>query len=104
MKIKQCPLFSGAWYKYTKDLSNETFELSFRWSDRSQQWVMKIADAEGVVVARSIALVPLFPLTEQLSLEKPVGEFVLVPIEKTSPEIPNPREIYKTHQLYYISD
>lgn len=103
MKTKLCPLFPGAFYKYSIDLSNETFTLSFRWNSREQQWIMKIDDAEGVEIARSIALVPLYPLVAQLSLEKPAGDFLLIPIEKTSPEITKPRELYKTHELIYVA-
>lgn len=104
MNYKLCPLFSNAFYKYTIDLSNETFTLSFRWNDRSQQWIMKIEDAEGFEIARNIALVPLYPLVTQLSLERPAGDFILIPIERTSPQTVRPRDIQKTHQLYYVAN
>ncbi len=104
MIFKQCPLFSQAFYKYTVDLSNETYTLSFRWNDRSEQWMMDIEDAEGNTLTKGIALVPVYPLIEQLALESPPGEFILLPIEETSPQIANPREIYKTHQLIYIAN
>jgi hypothetical protein len=104
MIVKKCPLFPQPFYKYTVDLSNETFTLSFRWNGRLEQWLMSIEDAEGKIIARGIALVPLYPLTDQLSLESPVGDFILVPVERTSPSIPIPREIYKTHKLVYVTD
>lgn len=101
MSVELCPLFEAAYYTYTIDLSGETFSLTFRWNERAQQWLMDIEDAQNEKIARGVALVSLYPLLEQLSLVKPVGEFVLVPYDTTSPQIDNPRELYKTHYLVY---
>lgn len=96
-----CPLFNDASYSYTKDLSGDTYTLRFRWSDRLQQWLMRIDDAEENNLIRSVSLVPLYPLTQQYALEKPIGEFYLVPIETGVKEIPDPRNINNSHFLVY---
>lgn len=101
MKITICPLFDSPFYTYTIDLSGETFTLTFRWNERAEQWLMDIEDAENDKIARGVALVPHYLLIDQLSLVKPVGEFVLAPYDSTSPQIDNPRELYKTHYLIY---
>lgn len=103
MTVVHCPLFPEAFYKYTIDLSGETYALSFRWNGRCSQWMMDIETSEGEVVAKGVALVPVYPLTSQLSLEHPAGDFVLVPVDRTAPQITRPREIYKTHYLVYDS-
>lgn len=103
MKIA-CPLFEKPFYSYTIDLSDETFALTFRYSNRAQQWFMSIEDAEENVLVRNVGLVPYYPLLQQYALENIPGDFLLIPIEEsdlTSASIPNPREIYKTHWLLY---
>ncbi len=104
MNIVDCPLYDAAFYTYTIDLSGDTFSLTFRWNERAGQWLMEIDDAEGNKLARGIALVPFYPLVRQLSLPSPSGEFLLVSYDTTSPQILNPREIYKTHYLFYVSE
>lgn len=96
-----CPLYNKPFYTYSIDLSNETYSLTFRWSDRLQQWLMDIVDADDNTIIQGVPLVPTYPLTMQYSLEKPTGEFFLMPIEVTSPDIAKPREIYKSHYLVY---
>lgn len=96
-----CPLYEDAYYSYSVNLSGESYTLTFRWSDRCQQWMMDIEDSSGEVILLGVTLVPYFPLIQRYSLEKPLGEFYLVAIEKTSLAIQNPREIYKTHFLVY---
>lgn len=96
-----CPLYKEAYYTYSIDLSDETYSLTFRWNSRLQQWMMDIDDSEDASVVRGVPLVPVYPLLAQYSLGKPVGQFYLMPVEMTSPEVPIPREIYKSHYLVY---
>lgn len=102
--LTQCPLFETSFYSYTIDLSDDTYTLTFRWSDRANQWFLSVDDAEENNIVRSIALVPYYPLLQQLSLDVPEGDFFLLPIEEadlTSASIPDPRRIYQTHFLVF---
>lgn len=102
--LTPCPLFSRPFYSYTVDLSDQTFSLTFRYSNRAQQWFMTIEDAEENILVRNVGLVPYYPLLQQYALEDVPGDFLLVPIEQsdlTNASIPNPREIYKTHFLIH---
>lgn len=101
MTITICPLYKESYYTYSIDLSSETYTLTFRWNERLEQWLMDVKDSDDITIIRSVPLVPTYPLTFQYSLEKPIGEFFVIPIEMTSPNIPDPREIYKTHYLVY---
>lgn len=68
---------------------------------------MDIEDAEENSIIRGIKLVPAYPLTEQYSLENPVGEFYLIPVEETNlanSAVPDPRRVDQTHVLYYTDE
>ncbi len=107
MAVQICPLFDSPYYTYTMDLSQETFGLTFRYSSRSEGYLMDIFDAEENAILRNILLVPVMQLTRQYSLDSPQGEFILLPIESTNISesgVPNPRELHKTHYLSYITE
>lgn len=102
-----CPLYNSPYYSYTIDLSGETYTLTFRYSSRSEQYLLDIANAEEENLIRGIGLVPYYQLLQQYSLEAPIGEFILLPIEETGIEgsaIPDPRRIDKTHTLFYTDE
>ena len=102
-----CPLFDSPFYSYTIDLSDEAYTLTFRWNGRANQWFMSIDDSEENNIIRSIALVPSYLLLEQYSLDKPEGDFLLVPFSGEGFEnasIPDPRNIQQTHFLVYTDD
>jgi|AntDeeMetagen681_2_1112603.scaffolds.fasta_scaffold26967_2 hypothetical protein len=101
MSVIVCPLYNDPYYNYSIDLSSETFILTFRWSARSEQWLMDIDNSEGDKIIRGVALVPRYSLTDQYSLEKPLGDFYLIPYGPTTPNIPEPRQLHKTHFLVY---
>lgn len=96
-------LFEDAYYTYSIDLDNEVFNLTFRWNSRAGQWMMSIADSNGDDIILNIPLVPAYPLLSQFSLEKPVGEMFLLPLNKEEmyQPIPDPRHVYRTHFLIY---
>jgi len=101
-----CPLYSDPYYFYSIDLSGDAYTLTFRWSNRSQQWLMNIEDADDNMIIRGVPLAPNYPLIRQYSIEKPIGDFLLVPVNNSSDAsfsqpLINPREIYKTHFLVY---
>lgn len=105
MPITRLPLFDDPYYTYSIDLDNEAFEFTFRWNSRAQQWMMTLGNSEGETVIRNIPVVPAFPLLDQYSLESPVGEIYLLAVnelEMTDP-IPDPRRVFDTHRLYYVS-
>jgi len=105
--IINCPLFQDPFYSYSIDLSGDTYILTFRYSSRSQGYLLDIEDAEENTIIRGIKLVPVYPLTQQYSLENPIGEFFLLPIEQTdiaNSGIPNPRRVDQTHVLYYTDE
>ncbi len=88
-------------------MSGETYTLTFRYSSRSEQYLLDIANAEEDNLIRGIGLVPYYQLLQQYSLEAPIGEFVLLPIEETGIEgstIPNPRRLDRTHILFYTDE
>lgn len=100
----QCPLFNNPYYNYTIDLSGDTYTLTFRYSSRADNYLMGIQDAEENYIIRGVKLVPILPLTFQYSLETPIGEFFLLPIEDTeirNSNIPDPRRVDQTHFLVY---
>ncbi len=102
-----CPLYSDPYYSYTIDLSGDAYTLTFRWSSRSEQYIMSIDDAEDNNIIRSVALVPYYPLIQQYALENPIGEFFLMPLEQSGIEnssIPDPRRVDKTHILLYTDE
>lgn len=105
--IITCPLYNKPYYSYTIDLSSETFTLTFRYSTRSEIYVMDIEDAEENSLIRSVPLVPTYPLLQQYSLPSPLGEFILIPIERTGLEgsaVQDPRRVDKTHLLVYTDE
>lgn len=100
----QCPLYPGTFYTYSIDLSDETYNLTFRYSKRSDACLMDVEDAEENMIIRGMKLVPIYAMNLQYSLEKPEGLFFLVPKENytlASSGVPNPKELYKTHTLIY---
>lgn len=105
MAVQNCPLFDSPFYSYTMDLSRDTYTLTFRYSSRSEGYLMDIFDAEENPVVRNIKLVPLTALLDQYSLSTPEGDFVVLPNENTDlseSSVVNPRRIFETHSLYYI--
>lgn len=107
MAVQICPLFDAPYFTYTMDLSQETFGLTFRYSSRSEGYLLDIFDAEESPIIRNIQLVPVTALIKQYALDRIQGEFLLLPIESTSLSesgITNPRELYKTHYLSYITE
>lgn len=99
------PLYTSPFYTYTKDLESETFDFTFRWNGRMEQWVMTISNSEDEVLVIT-PIVPFYPLVERYSLKNPTGEFLLAPFDQTSmqEDIPDPRRIYDTHFLFYTNE
>lgn len=97
------PLYSDPFYSYNIDIDNEAFRFTFRWNQRAEQWFMSITDSDDTVIIYNVALVATYPILRQFSLEKPVGEFYLVPIDESElwRPIPDPRNLFKTHFLVY---
>ena len=67
---------------------------------------MTLVDSDDNVIIRSVPLVPFYPLIGGYSLKKPKGEFLLVPFDQTAlqEDIPNPRQVYDTHFLFYTDE
>jgi|SRR5690606_28304394 len=107
MKIV-CPFYNYPYYSYTIDLSSQTYTLRFRFSDRSEGYLMDIEDAEENVIIYGVQMVPYYPLLRQYSLNQEIpGDFVLVPIEETDlrdSEPHHPRRIDQTHILIYSDE
>lgn len=107
MTTRVCPLFEDAFYSYTIDLSGDTYTLTFRYSERADNWLMNIEDAEENVLIRGVKLVPYYPLLQQYALDNPPGDFVLAPISDSGiadSSITTPRDINKTHILFYTDE
>lgn len=104
MSFVICPLFEDDYYSYSIDLSGRTFTLTFRWSHRSDSYLMDIADSEGDVFCRGIVLNPLFPLMNQSSFEQLSGDFLLSPRDANNTEIPDKKNVHKSHFLVYDED
>lgn len=102
MATVQCPLFDKPFYSYTIDLTKETYTLRFRWNSRLEQWLMDVDDAEENNLIRGVSLVPDYPLIQQFSLEKPSGQFFLVPVGQDSMELRDSKKIYDSHFLFYV--
>jgi len=106
MTIQLCPLYNSPYYTYTIDLDRSTFGLTFRYSSRSQGYLLDIFDAEENPIIRNIKLVPYYPLLSQYSIAQIPGDFLLLPIEETTiaeSGVPDPRRVDRTHYLVYIS-
>lgn len=105
-----CPLYNSPYYTYSIDLSSESFILTFRYSSRSQGYVMDIEDSEENTLIYGVSLVPMVPLLRQYSLEDIPGDFLLIPIETGSDNIlansaiPDPRRVDRSHVLVYSDE
>lgn len=106
MTTVNCPLFDKAFYSYELDLDGDTYTFTFRYNERSEAYMLSIADAEENTVISNVKLVPSYRLLQQYSLELPVGDLVLVAYEEGASfePIPNPRQLSQTHFLIYDTD
>lgn len=57
---------NSAWFEFTCELDGIAVTLTFRWNDRSERWFFDLSDAQGNILAASLAAVVGAPLLNHL--------------------------------------
>ena len=65
-------------YSQRVDLGETSFNLFFRYNERSDRWAMDLSDADGVLLVGGVPLLTGVPLLFNYKFAgKPAGDFVL---------------------------
>lgn len=78
----QMPLFSELTYRYSLTLEGRSWQFKFYWVERAKQWQMDIRQEDNTALILGYALVPQYPILEDVPLELYGlnGNFVLMPV------------------------
>ena len=78
----EMPLFSEKTYRYSMPLEGNSWQFKFYWVERARQWHMDIRKEDQTAVILGYALVPQYPILEDVPLENIglTGRFVLMPV------------------------
>lgn len=78
----QMPLYSDLTYRYSLSLEGQSWQFKFYWVQRATQWHMDIRKEDQTPVVLGHALVPQYPILEDVPLEDVglTGRFVLMPV------------------------
>lgn len=103
----EMPLSSELAYRYSLSLEGTSFQFKFYWVQRAKQWHIDIRQEDQTAIVLGYALVPQFPILEDLPLELYglTGRFVLMPVNiavatslsKESSVMP---EFFKLYYMY----
>lgn len=105
---KILPLYKDPFYSYNASLDKKDFFFTFRYSDRAENYLMSIEDADGNSILKGVKLVCGLGLVGGYSTGEFEGDFLLIP-KKDVPfydwEVEDGRGVWKTHRLvYFIPD
>jgi hypothetical protein len=78
----EMPLFADLAYRYSLSLEGQSFQFKFYWVQRATQWQFDIRQEDQTPIVLGYALVPQFPMLEDLPLEGfgLTGHFALMPV------------------------
>ncbi len=78
----EMPLSSELTYRYSLSLEGNSWQFKFYWVQRAKQWHIDIRQEDQTPVILGYALVPQFPILEDVPLEiyGLTGRFVLMPV------------------------
>jgi len=78
----EMPLSDELVYRYSIPLEGNSWQLKFYWVKRAKQWHMDLRQEDQTPVVLGYALVPQFPILEDVPLELYglTGRFVLMPV------------------------
>ncbi|MFZ5440457.1 MAG: phage baseplate plug family protein [Myxococcota bacterium] len=95
---------SSSHFSFATELDGRTWQFTFRWNHRAEQWVMSIADSEGNQVLTGLRVVIDFPLLARFRGREalPAGDIVA---RRTSGAKADPgfEDLGRSVQLYYLS-
>lgn len=98
------PLFEDAFYSYSISLQDETYVVSVQYNERSEQWLLNLADADSVPIFSGVGLVPLYPIALDYAIFPLTGFFWLEPIAEINAEQYKmyPEQLNQYYRMYYI--
>lgn len=78
----EMPLYADKTYRYSLSLQGQSWQFKFYWVDRAMQWHMDIRREDQTAVILGHALVPQYPMLDDLALEDIglTGRFILMPV------------------------
>jgi hypothetical protein len=78
----EMPLSNELAYRYSLSLEGTSYQFKFYWVQRASQWHIDIRQEDQTAIVLGYALVPQFPILEDLPLETYglTGRFVLMPV------------------------
>jgi hypothetical protein len=78
----EMPLYPELTYRYSISLQGISWQFKFYWVERAKQWQMDIRQEDQTAIILGYALVPQYPILEDVPLEVYglTGRFVLMPV------------------------
>jgi hypothetical protein len=67
--LVELPLYSDLSYRYSASLETVSLQFKYYWNERATQWQMDIRLEDQTPVVLGYALVPQYPMLEDMTLE-----------------------------------
>lgn len=107
----ELPLFSDLRYRYGATLQGVSWQFTFYWNERINQWHMDIRREDQTALVLGIAMVPQYPMLIDYNLEESglTGYFLLMPVnvsvaEQLDDESSVMPEFFKFYYVYVTED
>ena len=107
----ELPLFSDLNYRYNASLETVSLQFKYYWNQRATQWQMDIRLEDQTPVVLGYALVPQYPILDDVTLETVglSGHFELLPVNSAiasaiTQESSVMPEFFKLYYVYDVED
>lgn len=98
------PLYNDPDYNYTVNLQGNSYTLDFKYNERVGLYYLSLYTADNIPVAVGVGLVPLYPIMQDLALNRLTGFFWM---EEKANIISEPYKVYpdkinEYYNFYYL--